>query len=111
MDSKKIKDPLEFLDFFFLGSDMNITITRCNDLSLLFLNAACSIAMCLGCPSKVQNFNSIESAYMVCSGPYNHLLWDLLLQKHPEKIGKMLEIVFLTATSLCFQVMKDMQYA
>ena len=37
VDSKKINDPLEFLDFSFLGSDMKITIARWDDLSLLFL--------------------------------------------------------------------------
>ena len=57
----KIKDPLEFLDFSFLGSDMKITIARCDDLSLLFLNAASGIAINLGLPSRGQNFNSIGS--------------------------------------------------
>ena len=48
VDSKKINDPLEFLDFSFLGSDMKITIARCDDLSLLFLNAASGIAISRG---------------------------------------------------------------
>ena len=46
--SKKINDPLEFLDFSYLGSDMKVTIARCDDLSLLFLNAASGIAINLG---------------------------------------------------------------
>ena len=61
VDSKKINDPLEFLDFSFLGSDMNMTIARCDDLSLLFLHAASGIAINLGVPSSGQNFNSIGS--------------------------------------------------
>ena len=65
VDSKKIKDPLEFLDFSFLGSGMNITIARCDDLSLLFLNAASGIAMRLGFPSRGQTFNSIGS-FTIC---------------------------------------------
>ena len=65
MDSKKIKDPLEFLDFSFLGSDLNITFARCDDLSLLFLNAASRIAMSLGCLSKGQNLKSTGS-FTIC---------------------------------------------
>ena len=61
VDSKKINDPLEFLDFSFLGSDMKITIARWDDLSLLFLNAASGIAINLGLPSSGQNFNSMGS--------------------------------------------------
>ena len=65
VDSKQINDPLEFIDFSFLGSDMKITIARCDDLSLLFLNAASGIAINLGLPSRGQNFNSIGS-FTIC---------------------------------------------
>ena len=48
VESRKVSDPLQLLDFYFLGSDMKITIARCDDLSLLFLNAASGIAINLG---------------------------------------------------------------
>ena len=61
VDSKKISDPLETLDFSFLGSDMKITTARCDDSSQLFLNAVTGMAINLGRPSGGQNFNSIGS--------------------------------------------------
>ena len=61
VDSKKIREPLVFLLFSFLGSAMKITIARCEDLSLLFLNAASGIATNLGSPWSGQNISSIGS--------------------------------------------------